>query len=55
MSDGDGFEAEEAFKDKAAYGGFLGVVGVNGLLEGVDKGWEGGEGLENGVKKTGVS
>lgn len=52
--DGDGFEAEEALKDEVAYGGFLGVMRVNGLLERVDEGWEGGEGLENGIEKTGV-
>lgn len=51
----DGFEVDEAFEDEAADGGFLGLMGLEGLLEGVDEGGEGGEGLKDGVEEAGVA
>jgi len=53
--DGDGLEAQEAFEDEVADGGFLGVVGLDGLLEGGDEGREGGEGLEDCVEEACVA
>ena len=36
-------------------GGFLVVMGLDSLLEGVDEGREGGEGLKDGVEEAGVA